>query len=151
MQQIESAVLCEAQQVAVKSFCVLCPGYSGPACSLCVVCRDGGSECGCCGWQHLSTHHAGITDPWGRRWTFLCLDQRAQRDSMLKQSRKLIGYTYLVFVPVWISFFPLLRWGKRFSSEPNLYSWASRGWRISLECSEHLGTITFLNNLPGII
>lgn len=39
-----------------------------------------------------------------------------------------------VFVPVWTSFFPSLHWGKRFSSEPNLYSWASWGWRISLEC-----------------
>lgn len=32
----------------------------------------------------------------GKRGAFLCLDQRAQRDCMLKQSRKLIGYTYLV-------------------------------------------------------
>lgn len=67
-----------------------------PVCSLCVVPSDGGIECGCCSWQHRGTHHAGITGPGGKKRTFLCLDHRAQRDRMLKQSRKLIGYTYLV-------------------------------------------------------
>lgn len=61
--------------------------------ALCVVPCNGGIECGCCSWQRRGTDHTG---PGGKKRTFLCLDQRAQGDSMLKQSRKLIGYTYLV-------------------------------------------------------
>lgn len=42
-----------------------------------------------------------------KKRTFLCLDHRAQRDCMLKQSKKLIGYTYLVRLCLFGSlFFP---------------------------------------------
>lgn len=105
------------------------------------VCGALSPECGHCSWQHRGTHRTGITGPGGK--TFLCLDQRAQRDSMLKQSRKLIGYTYLVCLCLFgLLFFLSFHWGKSFYSEPNLYSRASQGWRISLGFSQHLGTIT---------
>lgn len=135
-QSVQNAVLHKAQQVAVKSFPVF---YTG--CSQAYL----GSVCGAWRWwnwvwllQLAATWHSSCRyyRSWGKKRAFLCLDQPAQRDSMLKQSRKLIGYTYLVCLCLFGSlFFPLFHWGRRFSSEPNLYSWASWGWRISLECS----------------
>lgn len=68
-----------------------------PVCSLCVWCVEmvGLSMAAAAGSTvALITQVLQVLG--GKKRTFLCLDQRAQRECMLRQSRKLIGYTYLV-------------------------------------------------------
>lgn len=108
---VQNAVLHQAQQVAVKSFSVFYSGCS-QACVWCVemvglsVAATAGSTVVALIMQVLQ-----VLGGWVRKGAFLCLDHRAQRDSMFRHRRKLIGYTYLVclrlFGPLLPLFLPL--------------------------------------------